>query len=311
MPSRLKFGIALCLGLLTFGCGSSGTPTSPNPTTPTPTPTPNTGNPVVNQMLAGLPAQIASALANNQDSLPRNPGNATQIQAKITLLQRPTLASEIIDGGFYVTATGNSMGVGAVTCAAVFPLEVMRTEASVAVQQLATGLPILEQFMGRAFPTEAVRVWYGFVVGNTGGGGVINTEDQTSYESRTPATRLPLEAILYHELSHSYISHEGLNQFLEIYQMNVVHSGSTDPATWSYARRNVGPPPDSQASSAALVDVYRLIGRDAMASAYRTVYTLHPPYGQPLSAGCKQAFVDQAREEVKAQVVALVANIVY
>jgi hypothetical protein len=156
-----------------------------------------------------------------------------------------------------------------------------------------------------------VRVWYGFIVGNSGGGGVVNTEDQTSYESRTPASRLPLEAILDHELSHSYISHEGLNQFLEIYQMNMVHTGSTDPAPWSYARSNVGSPPASTASSAALLDVYRLIGRDAMASAYRTVYTLNPRYGEPLSSACKQVFVDQAREEVKARVTALVANIVY
>jgi hypothetical protein len=262
-------------------------------------------------MLAGLTSQIASALATNQDNLPRNPGNAAQIQAKITLLQRPTLASEIIGGNFYVTATANSMSGSPVTFAAVFPVETMRNEASVAVQQLATALPILEQFMGRAFPADAVRVWYGFIVGNSGGGGVINTEDQTSYESRTTASRLPLEAILDHELSHSYVSHEGLNQFLEIYQMNVVHTGSIDPATWSYARSNVGSPPASTASSAALVDVYRLIGRDAMASAYRTVYMLNPPYGEPLSSACKQAFVDQAREAVKPQVAALVGNIVY
>lgn len=307
MPLRMRFGIGVCLALLAAACGSSSSPTSPQPT---PTPTPNTGNAVVNQMLAGLSSQIASALATNQDNLPRNPGNAAQIQAKIALLQRPTLASEIVGGNFYVTATATSMR-GTVTFAAVFPMETMRSEASGAVQQLATALPILEQFMGRAFPTDAVRVWYGFIVGNSGGGGVINTEDQSSYESSTPASRLPLEAILDHELSHSYISHEGLNQFLEIYQMNVVHTGSTDPTAWSYARANVGSPPASTASSAALLDVYRLIGRDAMASAYRIVYPLNPPYGDPLSSACKQAFVDQAPEALKPRVAALVANVVY
>jgi hypothetical protein len=57
--------------------------------------------------------------------------------------------------------------------------------------------------------------------------------------------------------------------------------------------------------------VYRLIGRDAMASAYSTVYLLNPPYGEPLSSACKQAFVDQAREALEPQVAALVANVVY
>jgi hypothetical protein len=262
-------------------------------------------------MLTGLTAQIASALATNQSNLPNNPGSAAQIQAKITLLQRTTLANEIISGAFYVTATASSMRGGAVTIATVFPAESMRAGASTAVQQLGSALPMLEQFMGRAFPNDAMRVWYGFVVGNTGGGGIINTEDQASYESRTPASRLPLEAILDHELSHSYISHEGLNQFLEIYQVNVVHTNTTDPAFWSYARTNVGQPPDSTASSAALLDVYRLIGHDAMASAYRTIYPLNPPYGQPLSAICKQAFVDQAPAQMKAHVTALLANVVY
>jgi len=261
-------------------------------------------------MLAGLTAQIASALATNQDNLARNPGSAAQIRAKISLLQRPTLASEIVTGGFYVTTTAGSTR-GPVTIAAVFPLDSMRAEASAAVQQLSSALPILEQFMDRAFPTDAVRVWYGFAVGNSGGGGVINSEDQTSYESRTSASRLPLEAILDHELSHSYISHEGLNQFLEIYQVNVVHTNSTDPASWTFARTDVGQPPASTASSAALLDVYRLVGRDSMARAFRVVYPLNPPYGQPLSSACKQAFVDQAPEDVKAQVAALMVNVVY
>ncbi len=308
MTRCLQFGISVCLALLAFACGSSKTPTAP---TPTPLPTPNTGNPVVDQMLRGLAAQISSALAASRADLPRNPGNAAQIQAKIALLERPTLANEIITGGFYVAVTASSRRGGPVIVAAVFPAESMRGEASTAVLQLASALPILEQFMASAFPYDAVRVWYGFVVGNSGGGGVINTEDQTSYESRTPASRLPSEAIMDHELSHTYISHEGLNQFLEIYQVNVVHSNSTDPALWSYARSNVGQPPASTASSAALLDVYRLIGHDAMASAYGAIYPLNPPYGQPLSETCKQIFVDQAPAELKAQVAALVANVVY
>jgi hypothetical protein len=48
-----------------------------------------------------------------------------------------------------------------------------------------------------------------------------------------------------------------------------------------------------------------------MVRAYRVVYPLNPPYGQPLSAAGKQAFVDQAPEAVKSQVATIVANIVY
>jgi hypothetical protein len=44
----------------------------------------------------------------------------------------------------------------------------------------------------------------------------------------------------------------------------------------------------------ALLDVYRLVGRDAMARAYRAIYVLAPPYGTMLSAECKQASIDEA-----------------
>lgn len=306
MLYRLALAVGVCVTLLGCGGGSTSTPTTP---APTPTPTPNTGNPVVDQMLAGLKAEIATALATNQDSLPRNPQAATQIQAKIALLQRPTLANEIIGGNFYAVATASSMR-GTVTVAAVFPSEAMRAETTAAIQQLSMALPILEQFMGAAFPVAVVNVWYGFAVGNSGDGGVINTEDQTSYESRTPTSRMPLEGLLDHELSHSYILHEGLNQFLEMYVFNLVHGASRDLSTWTYTRNYLARQPDN-AGSAALLDVYQLIGWDAMVRAYRVVYPLNPPYGQPLSAAGKQAFVDQAPEAVKSQVATIVANIVY
>jgi len=54
-----------------------------------------------------------------------------------------------------------------------------------------------------------------------------------------------------------------------------------------------------------------LIGRDAMSGAYRTLYSMKPPYGQPLSSDCKQVFVDQAPAAVKTQVASIVANITY
>jgi hypothetical protein len=46
-----------------------------------------------------------------------------------------------------------------------------------------------------------------------------------------------------------------------------------------------------------------------MASAFRAVLPLRPPYGQPLSAAARQAFVDAAPTAAKAQVAARVARI--
>ena len=61
----------------------------------------------------------------------------------------------------------------------------------------------------------------------------------------------------------------------------------------------------------ALIDVHRLIGRDAMARAFRNVRLLDPPYGQPLSDACRQAFVDEAPEESRHAVAAKMAQVGY
>ena len=92
------------------------------------------------------------------------------------------------------------------------------------------------------------------------------------------------------------------------YGYNVLRTGSTDVGAWTFTRDYVSGR-EANEGVHALLDVYRLIGRDAMASAYRAVLPLRPPYGQPLSAAARQAFVDAAPAAVKAQVAAKLAKV--
>ena len=142
----------------------------------------------------------------------------------------------------------------------------------------------------------------GFKVGNSGGGGVIYTEDRTTYVTRTSASRKPFDAISMHELSHSYVGNECLNQFLEFYIYNLIATGSVDFASWTYTQ-------NSLPGVAALFDIYRLIGHDAMRDAYRAVYPLRPPYGSPLSQTVIQAFLTAVPPEHHAAVTAKLAAI--
>ena len=252
-------------------------------------------------MLEMVPQQITSALAENQENLPRNPNNAAQINAKIAMLQRPTLANEIYSGRFFAEGSDASSNGRSLPVVAVFPLEQMRGEASDAVRAIERGLSALEGFMQTPYPTAQIRLWYGFKIGNSGGGGTLFMEDRTTYEARTPATRLPFDAILYHEVSHTYIGNESLDQFLEVYVYNVVQSGSRQLSSWSYLR-GWTPMADPNKDLAAVLDVYQLIGHDVMSAAYAAVYPLRPPYGSPLSASAIQVFVDRAPAAVKTQV---------
>jgi hypothetical protein len=168
----------------------------------------------------------------------------------------------------------------------------MRADAAHSVRYAESAVPVLEAFLDTAFPTPAVRIWYGFRIGNSGGGGTINAEDRATYEARTPATRLPHDAMIVHELGHSFVGSESLTQFLELYGYNLLRTGSPELRDWTFT-----------------LDVYALLGRDAMASAYRAVLPLRPPYGQPLSAAAQQAFVDAAPAAAKARVAAKVAKV--
>ena len=72
-------------------------------------------------------------------------------------------------------------------------------------------------------------------------------------------------------------------------------------------------PPFAEANqdASALLDVYQWIGRDGMARAYKAAVPLRPPYGSPLSAACRQVFVDQAPEALKVQVADKIARITF
>jgi hypothetical protein len=261
-------------------------------------------------MLQGLSAYIAQALQTNQDSLPRNPQNSAQIQAKIAMLQNPSLQADIINGRRWAELEVPSSGGRSIPISTVFALESMRAEAGQALQTLGPVLPVLEEFFDRPFPTPAIRVWYGFVIGNSGGGGSIYSEDRTTYEARTGPSRLPYDAILCHELGHSYIANESLAQFLEMYAYNIIRTGATDPLTWSSTRNWVPDDPANQ-DSAAVMDVYKAIGPEAMKRAYRAIYPLQPAYGQPLSSDVVQAFVAQVPASLQSTVAAKLAKVTF
>ena len=186
----------------------------------------------------------------------------------------------------------------------------MRAEAPQAVHELETGLPILENFIVTPFPFDFVRIWYGFVIGNSGGGGTLYMEDRGMYTSRWRPGLLLYDAILVHEMSHSYIGHEGLTQFLELFIYNMARTNSPNVQSWTFVRDYV-PWHTSNVGVHALLDVYQLIGRDAMSNAYKAVYRLNPPYGQLLSSESRQVFVNEAPAAVKAQVVDKMAKVGY
>jgi hypothetical protein len=261
-------------------------------------------------MLQGLGSYISQALAENQENLLRNPQISAQLQAKISMLQRPTLHNEIIDRRFWVESNVASISGRTMQIVAVFPLESMRADATQAVQRLERSLPILENFMQTVFPAGSVRVWYGFIIGNKGGGGAIFTEDKETYESRWRPPMVPFDPILGHELSHSYIGHEGLTQFLELYVYNMVQTSSPDVQSWVFTRDYVPLRPANE-GVAALLDVYGLLGHDRMSNAYKAAYSLRPPFGQPLPDPVKQVFIDHASADARSEVAEIMARVVY
>ena len=295
-----------------IACGSGNrAPTTPTtPTSPALPAIPNDVSPTLRTMLLPLVADIDGFRRENIDLLPRNPQNAAVLQAKITMLQNASLPADIINGRRWIDRTLPGMGGRTVPIALLFPLEPMRGESALAVDTLSPVLGLLEGFFDTPFPTPAIRVWYGFKIGNTGGGGAIYSEDRTTYESRTPATRLPFDAILCHELGHSYIGNESLNQFLELYNYNVARGASVDPQTWSFTR-SWTPGAIANQDSAAVLDIYQTIGHDAMRRAYRAIYPLHPPYGSPLSQPVIDAFLAQVPASVRAQVDAKLRRIMF
>jgi hypothetical protein len=260
-------------------------------------------------MLEGLPQHIVSMREHLRATLALNPQAASQIQAKIALLERPTLFNDIISERLWHERNVSSTGGASVPIAQVFPLPSMRGEALEALTALERAFAVLEPFMKTPFPTDTIRMWYGFRVGSAGGGGTLAMEDRTTYQSR-PNTRLPYDALVHHELEHSYIGNETLTQFLELYGYNVLQTGSADSPGWPHTRDYV-PMLDTNRDIAAVLDVYALIGAEAMSEAYRAVHPLRPPYGRPLDAAVIQAFVDRAPEGAKALVAEKLAKVTF
>jgi hypothetical protein len=293
---------ALALLLVSLAaCGGKPAPTQPNDPAPPVFQIPGGVSPLVASMYQELPSHITQQLASLQQDVSRNPGIVSFFNTKITLLQRSSLAAEIANGRMFAEVSATSIDERQIAIATLFPEERLRGEAMQAISMLQQALPVLEQFLGTPFPSTQVRVWYGFKIGNSGGGGSIFSEDRTTYEARTPASRLPFDAILQHELSHSYIGNETLNQFLELYTYNRLRGAGPDLATWTFTRGYPGPREDNR-DVALVLDVYQLLGHDAMARAYKAAYGLRPPYGQPLSAAVRQVFVDQAPAHLKSAV---------
>lgn len=266
----------------------------------------------VDVMLEQLMAHIGVARAYNEDLIPRNPQNTAFLEAKIAMLDGPTLASDIVSDRRY---SGRVIGSGgqSVPVVTVFPLDTMRAGAEAGVAAVAPAVPLLEEFFHEPLFTQfsdAIRIWYGFVLGNSASDGALEMEDRGTYETRTPSTRVPWDAILDHELAHGYVSHESLTQFLELYVYNRIVTGSEAVADWTYTR-GYTPFASGNTDVHALLDVYQLIGREAMATAYRDIRLIGPPYGMPLDEASKQAFVDAAPAAVRTQVAALVDRVTY
>ena len=264
----------------------------------------------VRRILDRLEGQIAQELSSVREGLPRNPRNAAQMQAKIAMLEDQGLARRIRTSRFWVEGNVRSASGRNIPVVAVYPVQGMREEALESVSYLASALPRLEKFMTIPWPEGAIQVWYGFRVGSRGGAGVLYMEDRGTYESRATVAGLPLpyHAINSHEMSHTYISNESLAQFLELYTYNLGLGSSPDVSSWSWTRNHI-PRRSSNTGIHALLDIYQLIGSDAMSQAYAAIYRLRPPYGVPLSPEARRAFVDQAPAALKADVEALSARI--
>lgn len=270
---------------------------------------------VVRPMAGLLGAYIPNNAAGLERDLPRNPHIEQYMRAKITLLRTPGIGTEAMEQGRWELGAIRSRSGKDIPVVSMFPTESMRGEAAQAIRLIEGYAPVLEEFFDMPFPAPqqgAVRMWYGWVTGMSGGGGVISVEDRTMYEMRAQGfpNVLPYDPGITHELGHSFVGTESLTQFLEIYGHNVLRTGSTDLARWTYTR-GWRPQRADNKDVHALLDVYQLIGPDAMARAFRAVVPLRPPYGQPLSAAAQQVFVDAAPEAARAQVAAKVARVTF
>jgi hypothetical protein len=258
----------------------------------------------IDSMYAQLASRISSAITYNEAGLPGNPRNRDAYLELLALLRSPTLESEIRDNNYVEASIVESIDGRRLPIVTMFPRASSREDAIRANGYVQLATPLLENFLQVPFPYSGITSWYGFYIGNRGGGGAIFSEDQATYEKRRGPVilgYLPFEAIIYHEVSHSYFGNENLTQFLELYVYNRVYTNSLVVDSWVYTR-DYEPFLDSNSRTHGLLDIYQLIGHDAMARAYQTLYPLRPPYGAFLSEAGKQAFVNEAPPALQDQV---------
>lgn len=241
--------------------------------------------------------------------LPLNPGSAPYYREKLAMLRAPGLGGDILDQRRYAEGGLLSRSGSTIPVTAIFPVEAMRDEAVETIEFAEASLPLVEDFLELPFPRPEIRLWHGFVMGNSGGGGALHMEDRATYAERTQgAAFVPYDGIIVHELSHTWTAHESLTQLLELYGYNRLRLGTDDPLKWTFDRDYVADR-DANAGVHALLDVYRMIGPEAMAQGYRNVIPLRPLYSQPLSAEMQKAFVDAAPEALKTAVAAKMAKV--
>ena len=262
---------------------------------------------IIDSMYSQLPAQITRAISIAEQGLPRNPRNKKFFEELLELLRSPTL-EDVIRNGNYVEATVvESVDGRRLPIVSMFPRAAAREDAIRANGYVQLGLPLLEEFLQIRFPYSSIRDWYGFYIGNSGGSGTIWSSDQSKYEERRGPVvlgYLPFEAIIYHEVSHSYFGNESLTTFLELYLYNRIYTNSLAVESWVFTS-GYEPFLNWNAHIHGLLDIYQLIGHDAMARAYQALYPLRPPYGIPLSEAGKQVIVNEAPPELQDQVRAI------
>lgn len=259
-------------------------------------------------MLGELAEYVATSIVSQEATLRTNPHVASHIQIKLAMLRTPGLAGQVVANRRYVERPAATRSGRTVPITSVFPLESMRGEAEHTVRVAESAIPVLEEFLDTDFTAPFFRIWYGFTVGSSTGGITMQAEDRTTYQSRMAPGTLPHDAMVMHEVSHGYMGHESLNQFLELYAWNVLATGSKDPLRWTWTR-NWDPGLESNQGIHAILDVYQLVGPRAMGAGYRALMAHRPRYGSVLSAPMRDDFVAAVPEALRAQVAARLSNV--
>ncbi|HET6763871.1 MAG TPA: Ig-like domain-containing protein [Longimicrobiaceae bacterium] len=264
--------------------------------------------PAVTAMLAIMSDYLPWAANRLRELRPGNPLLVSYIDAKLHLLETPGLGSQVVAGGRYTEGAMMSRSGQTVPITAVFPLESMRGEAVQSVALLTSALPVVEEFLGVAYPWQSIHVWDGFLIGSSNSAWV-SLEDRATYETRAAGKNLvPYDAIVVHEATHTWMPHESLNQFLELYGYNVIRTGSADAARWTHTRDWV-PGRAENTGIHALLDIYQLAGPTAMAAGYRAILPMRVPYGGPIPQPAQEAFAAAMPEPIRPQVAAKLANV--